>query len=73
MSDIIVEEVRRIREELIDRYGGIDGYVKHCQAQDRARATRAKSRRRKPPRRAGRKTVGASNRPPRGSGGKRES
>lgn len=42
-----VEEVRRVREELIERYGGIDGYFKHCQAQERAQASRMKSRRRK--------------------------
>jgi hypothetical protein len=36
MNDIIVEEVRRIREELIERHSGIDGYFKYCQAQDRA-------------------------------------
>ena len=44
MNDIIVEEVRRVREELIKRHGGIDGYFKYCQAQDRARASRLKAR-----------------------------
>jgi hypothetical protein len=44
MSDIIVEEVRRVREELIKRHGGIEGYFKYCQAQDRARASRLKAR-----------------------------
>jgi hypothetical protein len=44
MNDIIVEEVRRVREELIKRHGGIDEYFKHCQAQDRARASRLKAR-----------------------------
>ena len=57
MDDIIVEEVRRVREELIDRYGGIDGYFKHCQAQERVQATRLKSRRRKKGSRARRKTM----------------
>jgi len=47
MTDVIVEEIRRVREELIERYGGIDEYLRHCQAQDRAWATRSKSRRRK--------------------------
>ena len=46
MNDEIVEPIRQIREELIKRHGGIDGYFKHCQAQDRARAARAKRRRR---------------------------
>jgi hypothetical protein len=55
MTDVIVEEIRRVREELIERYGGIDGYLKHCQAQDRAWATRSKSRRRKQQARTDRK------------------
>ena len=42
MSDEIVEQVRRVREQLIERYGGIDGYFKHCQAQDRASRTKAR-------------------------------
>ncbi len=46
MNDI-VEQVRRVREQLIQRYGGIDGYFKHCQALDRAWSARSKSRRRK--------------------------
>lgn len=56
MNDI-VEQVRRIREELIRHHGGIDGYFKHCQAQERARATRSKPRRRKEPAHAARKTA----------------
>lgn len=59
MKDDIVEEIRQIREALIKRYGGIEGYFRHCQALDRAWAARSKSRRRKPPLRAGRKTVRA--------------
>jgi hypothetical protein len=51
MSDEIVDEIRRVREALIERYGGIDGYFKHCQEQDRARARRVKSPGRKPKRR----------------------
>jgi hypothetical protein len=47
MSDEIVEESRRVREELIERYGGIDKYFKHCQAQDRALAARKNARPRK--------------------------
>lgn len=47
MKDVIVDEVRRVREELIEQFGGIDGYFKHCQTQDRARLKRLKSRRRK--------------------------
>jgi hypothetical protein len=29
MSDVIVDEIRRLREELINRHGGIDGYFKY--------------------------------------------
>jgi hypothetical protein len=56
MNDSIVEPIRRIREELINRYGGIDGYFKHCQAQERAWAARSKSRHRKQPAHTARKT-----------------
>jgi hypothetical protein len=55
MANVNVERIREIREELITRYGGIEGYFKHCQAQDRALAARSKNRRRKRPTRANRK------------------
>lgn len=55
MRDVIVEEVRRIRDELIQRFGGIEGYFQHCQALDRASAARRKPRRRKQPLAASRK------------------
>jgi hypothetical protein len=55
MSDEIVEEVRRVREQLIERYGGIDSYFKHCQAQDRA--SRAKAQRKKRSGRTARKAA----------------
>lgn len=45
MNDPIVDEVRRVREELIQRYGGIDGYFQHLQAMDRARLRKAKQKR----------------------------
>jgi hypothetical protein len=60
MKDVIVEEVRRIREELIQQHGGIDGYFKHCQDQERRGATRPKARPRKLPARAGRKVIKAT-------------
>jgi hypothetical protein len=44
MYDPIVDEVRRVREELIDRHGGLHGYIKHLQAMDRERARKAKQR-----------------------------
>ena len=40
MTDPIVDEVRRVREELIQRYGGLEGYLKHCEKQDRRRTPR---------------------------------
>jgi hypothetical protein len=49
MSDINVEEVWRVREELIKSFGGIDGYFQHCQAQDRVAATPRKPKKRKQP------------------------
>jgi hypothetical protein len=54
VGDNIVEEARQVRQALIDRYGGIDGYVKHLQALDRAYAARARSRRREKRARPGR-------------------
>jgi hypothetical protein len=60
MKDVIVDEVRRTREKLIERFGRIDGYFKHCQAQDRAHAGRTKARRGKPKARVRRKTTKAT-------------
>lgn len=51
-----VEQITRIREELIKRYGGIEAYFKHCQAQERAWAARSRQRRKKPTRRARKNT-----------------
>jgi hypothetical protein len=45
ITDSNVEEVRRVREELIKRYGGLDGYMKHLQAMDRERIRTAKKKR----------------------------
>jgi hypothetical protein len=44
MKDVIVDQIRLIREDLIKRHGGIDGYFKYCQAQERARSKRSQSR-----------------------------
>lgn len=30
-EDPIVEEIHRVREELLDQYGGFDGYMKHVE------------------------------------------
>ncbi len=45
ITDSNVEEVRRVREELIQRHGGLDGYMKHLQAMDRERIGTAKKKR----------------------------
>ena len=42
--DVIVDEVRRVREELVKRYGGLDGWIEHLQEMDRERARKAKQR-----------------------------
>ena len=39
MTDPIVDEVRGVREELIQRYGGLEGYLRHCEEQDRRRTS----------------------------------
>lgn len=46
IEDPIVEEVRRVRDELVKRYGGLDGLVKHLQGMDQVRLRKAKERRR---------------------------
>jgi hypothetical protein len=42
-KDVIVDEVRRVREELIKRYGGLDGWIQHLQEMDRQRARKVKN------------------------------
>jgi hypothetical protein len=39
-ADVIVDEVRRVRDELVKRYGGLDGWIDHLQAMDRDRASK---------------------------------
>lgn len=38
MTDPIVDEVRRVREELIAIHGGLEGYLRYCEEQDRRAA-----------------------------------
>ena len=45
ITDSNVEEVRRVREALIQRHGGLDGYMKHIQTMDRERIRAAKKKR----------------------------
>jgi hypothetical protein len=48
-EDVIVDEVRRVRAELIQRYGGLEGWIDHLQSMDRARIGKAKPRAAKKP------------------------
>lgn len=41
-ADPIVDEGRRVREELVKKYGGLDGWIDHLQDMDKARVRRAK-------------------------------
>jgi hypothetical protein len=61
MKDDIVEQMRQVREELIERHGGIDGYFKYCQGQEKALAARRKQRRGRKKASATRKTAKAQN------------
>ena len=40
--DVIVEEARRIRDALVKRNGGLDGWIDHLQAMDREHRRKAK-------------------------------
>lgn len=52
MNDPIVDEVRRVREELIERHGGLESYLRSCEQQDRRLARQgAKASQPKPNRR----------------------
>ena len=42
MPDPILDEIRRVREELIKKHGGIDGYFQYVEKLDRARRRREK-------------------------------
>lgn len=45
MSDAMLDEIWRVREELIKKHGGWDGYVKYAQKLERAHAQRRKKNR----------------------------
>ena len=42
MKDAMLEEIWRVREELIKRHGGVHGYLNYLRTLDRNRARRAK-------------------------------
>jgi hypothetical protein len=43
-NDVIVDEVRRVRDELVKKYGGLDGWIQHLQAMDRERGRKSYQR-----------------------------
>lgn len=42
MVDPILDEIARVRQELIKKHGGIHGWVRHVQELDRARRKKQK-------------------------------
>ncbi len=54
-GDEIVDEVRRVRDELVKRYGGLNGWIEHLQTIDTERARKGKRRTGKKPSSNGRK------------------
>ena len=45
MSDPILEEIWRVRKELIKQHGGLEGYLAYVQKLDRARRQRGRGSR----------------------------
>ena len=44
MPDPILEEIWKVREELLKKHGGLDGYFEYVQKLDRAKRLKAKKR-----------------------------
>ena len=64
MADPILEEIWRVREELIKRHGGLEGYLAYVQKLDRAHRRRGRgSRSQKSGRRPGKQGAGKPGRP----------
>ena len=42
--DPIVDEVRRVRDELVKKHGGLDGWIDHLQTMDQSRVSKAAKR-----------------------------
>ncbi len=53
MSDPILDEIWRVREELIKQHGGLQGYLTYIQKLDRARRQRGRRQTGKRPERSG--------------------
>jgi len=45
MHDRMLEEIWRVRDELIRRHGGVHGYLNYLRALDRERVSKAKRKR----------------------------
>lgn len=58
MADPILDEIWRVREELIKKHGGLKGYIRYIQELDRARLKKQQQLKRK--KAATRKRVAAS-------------
>ena len=65
MADAMLEEIWRVRAELIKQHGGWDGYVKYAQKLEQSHARRQKrtATRRKPRKRVAAKLQAGSSRP----------
>jgi hypothetical protein len=50
MADPILDEIWRVREELLKKHGGLEGYFKYVQKVDRAHQARLRKKRKKAPR-----------------------
>ena len=49
VEDPIVKEIHKIREELLEQYGGFDGYMKHIEEFQQELKDRIVSREPRPP------------------------
>jgi hypothetical protein len=49
IKDPIVEEIHKAREELLEQYGGFDGYMKHVEELQQQLKDRIVSREPRPP------------------------
>ena len=56
MADPILDEIWRVRAELLKRYGGLAGYFKHIQELDRAHRRRQRAKAGKPRRKPSRRS-----------------
>ena len=60
MADPILDEIWRVREELLKEHGGIPGLFKYLQKMDRARIRRQKAKAKATPKRRSKRARAAS-------------